>query len=196
MELTIDCKKRPEGSKPNALRQGGQIPAVLYGHSGTESVGLTVEAKVVETLLKKAVVNNTVIQLNVTDLGWSGKTLLREVQTHSWKGKPYHLSFFSIASQGSVEVILPLHFVGESAGVKMSGGILDTVLTDLEVHCAPDKIPDAIEIDISNLKVGDALHVHELTLPDGVVASGDGDRVVVSVLGAKGGGDGEAEAEE
>ncbi len=186
MELTVECKKRLDNSKSNTLRREGKIPAVLYGHDGANSVSVTLDAKTAETLVKKAVVNNTVIQLNVTDLPWNGKALLREVQCHPWKRNLYHLSFFSIGSQASVEVTLPLHFIGESVGVKVGQGTLDTNMNEITVQCAPDQIPDSIEIDISSLELGDALHVNELTLPEGVRAVGEGDRVVVSVLQSRG----------
>ena len=120
--------------------------------------------------------------------------MLREVQVHPWKGFPYHLSFFAVGSQDSLEVELSLHFVGESVGVKLGGGILDTVLMQLAVKCKPDSIPHAIEVDISNLNVGDALHIHELILPPGVVALGEPNQVVVSVLGTQAGSEEETEA--
>lgn len=195
MELAVECQKRAEGTKPNALRRSGLIPAVLYGHKGSESIALTVKAKTVETLLKKHAVNNTLIDLSIPDLSWTGKTLLREVQVHPWKGFPYHLSFFAVGSQDSLEVELSLHFVGESVGVKLGGGILETVLTQLAVKCKPDSIPEAIEVDISNLNVGDALHIHELALPPGVVAVGEPNQVIVTVLGASSGAGEETEEE-
>lgn len=186
MELTVECTKRLDDSKSNTLRREGRIPAVLYGHDGANSVAVTLDTKTAETLVKKAVVNNTVIQLNVTDLPWTGKALLREVQCHPWKRNLYHLSFFSIGSQASVEVTLPLHFIGEAVGVKVGRGTLDTNINEITVQCAPDQIPDSIEIDISSLELGDALHVNELTMPEGVRAVGEGDRVVVSVLQSRG----------
>ncbi|WP_377478304.1 MAG: 50S ribosomal protein L25/general stress protein Ctc [Microcoleus anatoxicus] len=194
MEIAVECQKRAEGSKPNALRRSGLIPAVLYGHQGSESLALTIPAKAVETLLKQRVVNNVLIDLNIPEISWKGKTLLREVQRHPWKGFPYHLSFFAVGSQDSLEVELSLHFVGESVGVKLGGGILDTVMTQLAVKCKPDSIPDAIEVDISNLNVGDALHIHELVLPAGVVAIGEPNQVVVSVLGTQAGSENDSEA--
>jgi large subunit ribosomal protein L25 len=194
MEIAVECQKRAEGSKPNALRRSGLIPAVLYGHKGAESLALTIPAKAVETLLKQRVVNNVLIDLNIPEISWKGKTLLREVQRHPWKGFPYHLSFFAVGSQDSLEVELSLHFVGESVGVKLGGGILDTVMTQLAVKCKPDSIPDAIEVDISNLNVGDALHIHELVLPAGVVAIGEPNQVVVSVLGTQAGSEDDSEA--
>lgn len=187
MELTIEGQKRAEGSKPNALRRSGLIPAVLYGHNGAESISLTIKAKTVETLLKRHAVNNTLIDLNIPDLSWSGKTLLREVQVHPWRGYPYHLSFFAVGAQGSIEVEVALHFVGESIGVKFNGGILDPVLTQLAVKCRPDSIPEAINVDVSGLAVGDAIHIHEIPLPDGVIAVGEPNQVVVSVLQPQGG---------
>ncbi|MDZ7951341.1 MAG: 50S ribosomal protein L25/general stress protein Ctc [Nostoc sp. DedQUE12b] len=181
MAITVESQKRPEGSKPKALRRAGLIPANLYGHKGTESISLTIEAKTVERLLKRASVNNTLIELNVADAPWRGKTLLRELQIHPAKGTPYHLSFFAVAGHGDTTVEVPLRFVGTAVGVKQEGGFLDTVITELQVSCAPENIPEIIEIDVSNLQIGDSLRIHELVLPQGVTVLGDTERVVVSV---------------
>lgn len=182
MELTVECQKRPEGSKPKALRRAGVIPANLYGHKGTESIALTINAKVAERLLKQGSVNNTLIQLNIPEIPWRGKTLLREVQMHPAKGWPYHLSFFAVAGHGSMTVEVPLHFVGEAVGVKLEGGVLDPVLTEIQVQCLPDNIPDAIEIDVSNMHVGDSLKVDELVLPPDVTVVGEPERIVFTIL--------------
>ncbi|MBW4612677.1 MAG: 50S ribosomal protein L25 [Desmonostoc vinosum HA7617-LM4] len=95
MPLTVESQKRPEGSKPNALRRSGLIPANLYGHNVAESVSLVVDAKVVERLLKQVAVNKTEIELNIPEIEWRGTTVLREVQVHPAKGTPYHLSFYA-----------------------------------------------------------------------------------------------------
>ncbi|MBW4645945.1 MAG: 50S ribosomal protein L25 [Goleter apudmare HA4340-LM2] len=96
MSITIESQKRPEGSKPKALRRSGLIPANLYGHKGAESISLVVDAKSVERLLKYAAPNKTEIELNIPEIQWSGTTVLREVQTHPAKGTTYHLSFFAL----------------------------------------------------------------------------------------------------
>lgn len=183
MELTLECQTRPAGSKPNSLRRSGLIPAVLYGHNGVESLALTVPAKVAETLVRKASVNNTMIDISVPELPWQGKALLREVQSHPWKRSLYHLSFFSVGTQAFLDVDVPVHVVGEAPGVKLNGGSLDQILTELHVRCAPNLIPDFIEADVSNLQVGGSLHVNELKLPAGVTSLGEPDRVVVTILG-------------
>jgi large subunit ribosomal protein L25 len=159
----------------------------LYGHKGTESIALTINAKTVERLLKQGSVNNTLIDLNVTDIPWRGKTLLREVQTHPAKGTTYHLSFFAVAGHGDTNVEVPLHFVGESIGVRQESGILDTVITELQVRCAPDNIPSVIEIDVSNLHVGDSIHIENLNLPQGVTTVVEPSQIVVKVLGREAG---------
>jgi large subunit ribosomal protein L25 len=187
MEVSVECQKRPEGSKPGALRRSGLIPAVLYGHKGTESVSLTLPAKTAETLLKKATVNNTLVQVNIPDISWNGKALLREVQSHPWKrSQIYHLSFFSVASQDSLEVTVPLHFLGQAAGIK-SGGILDPVITEIQVQCAPGDIPESIDVDVSNLEIGDSLHVSDLILPQGITPMLEPETTIVIVGGYAGG---------
>lgn len=191
MEITLEGQKREPGSKPKALRRSGLIPANLYGHNGTESISLTLIAKTVETVLKKASVNNTLIDLNITDIPWRGKTLLREVQMHPAKGWPYHISFFAVSAQDSLEIDVPLHFVGEAIGTKQEGGILDTVMTEFKVQCAPENIPSVIEIDVSNLHVGDSIHIENVNLPQGVTAIAEPGQLVVSVLGRQAGAEGE-----
>ena len=97
MSITVECTTRPEGSKPRALRRSGMIPANLYGHKGTESISLVVDAKSVERLLKKAAVNKTELELKVTDISWNGTTVIKEVKTHPAKGTPNNLSIFACA---------------------------------------------------------------------------------------------------
>lgn len=185
MDLIIECQKRPEGSKPNALRRSGRIPANLYGHKGNESIALTLDSKIVERLLKKNVVNSTLIDLKITDISWRGKTLLREVQTHPAKGTPYHLSFFAVAGHGDTDVEVPVHFVGEAVGVKLEGGVLDTQVTQLQVRCSPENIPQVIEVDVSQMHVGETLQIKQLVLPEGVTALSEPDQIVVTVLQSK-----------
>ncbi|MBE9080361.1 50S ribosomal protein L25/general stress protein Ctc [Romeria aff. gracilis LEGE 07310] len=182
MELKIDCSKRADGAKPKQLRRDGLLPAVLYGHNGAESVSLTVQTREAEALLRAASVNKSVVKVNVPDLPWSGNVILREVQTHPWKNKLHHLSFFSIADQTEIEVTMPFSFVGEAVGVTDENGILDTVVTEMAAKCPPDNIPPSIEVDVSGMAIGDAINLQDLKLPAGVVLLGEPEQVIVSVL--------------
>lgn len=181
MELTIECNKRTADQKPRALRRSGLMPAVLYGHNGDESVDLVINAKEADLLVRKASINNTLISLSIPDMPWTGKALLREVQTHPWKNLIYHISFFSIAAQASVEVVVPVHYTGIPYGVSQDGGVLDVLVNELAIRCAPNAIPEVVEVDVSGLNVGDNLHISNLTLPPGVEAAADTDKTLVSV---------------
>lgn len=182
MDLTIDCSKRAADDKPKKLRREGTLPAVLYGHDGTASVSLKLSNYEAEALLRKATINKSVITVNVPDMPWSGKVILREVQKHPWKNKLNHLSFFSISSQSEIEVSMPINFVGEAIGVTDHGGTLDMVLTEVQLKCPPDAIPQSLDVDISGLNIGDALHVGEIKLPKGSSIAADDKLLVVSVL--------------
>ena len=98
MQLQINATTRPPANN-RALRRNGLIPATVYGHKGAESISITLDAKEATTLLREATINNTMIEVNVTDGDFKGKTLLREVQNHPYKPSIYHLSFFAIESQ-------------------------------------------------------------------------------------------------
>ncbi|KYC36654.1 50S ribosomal protein L25/general stress protein Ctc [Scytonema hofmannii PCC 7110] len=195
MELTIECQTRPDGSKPNALRRSGKIPANLYGHQGTESVAIILDAKVAERLLNKASINNSIVDLSVTDIPWRGKTLLREVQSHPAKGTLYHLSFFAVAGHGDTDIEVRLHLVGESIGVKRDGGVLDVHITNLALRCPPESIPAAIDIDISNMEVGDSLQVDQIPLPAGAKYMGEPGQSVLTILPPQRGSDSGTESE-
>lgn len=194
MELTIECKSRDAKAKPNALRREGLLPVVLYGHQGTESVSLTVAQKDADLLLRKAAVNNTMIDLKIPDMPWNGKALLREVQAHPWKKTVYHLSFFAVKAQDFVEVGVALNFVGEPTGVKDDGGVLNTEINEVTVKCKAIDIPEVIEVDVSGLAVGDSLTVADLVLPEGAVVAGDQTQTIATVLQGRMA-DGEAEDE-
>jgi large subunit ribosomal protein L25 len=182
MELSIECKARDPKAKANALRREGLLPAVLYGHDGTESVSLTVNQRDADALLRQVAVNNTMIDLAIPDISWNGKALLREVQTHPWKNLTYHLSFFAVKAQDQVQVEVNLHFVGEPTGVRNEGGVLNTELNSVTVACKAVDIPEVLNVDVANLGLGDSLTVADIPLPEGAVIMGDAAQTVATVL--------------
>ncbi|MEM8779876.1 MAG: 50S ribosomal protein L25 [Cyanobacteria bacterium P01_G01_bin.49] len=98
MSLTLQCQKRPDDIKPNALRRDGLIPATLYGHKGTESMQLMVNQKEVVFLLRDVTVDETVIEVKIPDLSWNGNVVVKEIQAHPWKRNLLHLSFYYVAA--------------------------------------------------------------------------------------------------
>ncbi len=181
MSLTVECKTRSVGTKPRALRREGLIPVALYGHSGAESVSLTMSAKEAQVLLKKAAINNTLVDLKIPDLSWNGKAIIREVQAHPWKRTLYHLSFFSVSGDKKVNLVVPLKLQGEAKGIKQ-GGIIEQNLTELQISCAADKIPEDITIDMTNFDIGTNLIVADVVLPEGVTALDDAEQTLFSIV--------------
>ena len=182
MNISVECKSRPEGSKPRALRREGLIPAALYGHDGANSMSLVIPAKEAQTLLKNAAVNNTLVDLKVPDASWKGKALIREVQAHPWKKTLHHLSFYTVSADQQVQIVVPIVLVGEAAGSK-EGGVVEQIMTELNISCSADSIPESIEIDVSDFEVGSIMHVNEIVLPQGVdEVLDDLERTVVTVV--------------
>jgi large subunit ribosomal protein L25 len=170
MNISVECQSRPEGSKPRALRREGLIPAALYGHDGANSISLTIPAKEAQILLRDAAINNTLIDLNVPDISWKGKALIREVQAHPWKRTLHHLSFFTVSAKQQVEIVVPIVLTGKAAGTK-EGGIVDQIMTELKIICAADSIPESIQIDVTNFEIGTILNVGDIVLPGGATHS-------------------------
>ncbi len=184
MQVSIECQKRPEKSNPNTLRRTGFIPAALYGHNGTESVSLVIKEKDALNMLKQASINNTLVDVSVPEMPWTGKALIQEVQSHPWKNSVYHISFFSVAAHGKLDIVVPLKIVGEAAGIKQ-GGLLEQSVMDINVECLAESIPEIVEVDISNLEVGQSLTLGDLNMPEGVVLKGDKNVTVVAIVAAK-----------
>lgn len=180
MEITLECKSRPEGSKPRALRREGFIPANLYGHKGAESMSLVLGQKDAINLLKKASVNNTLVDLNVSDLDWQGKVLIREVQAHPWKRDLHHISFFCPSADKEVEVVVPLKIVGKSIGISQ-GGVLEQSGTRVKIRCLPDRILEFLEMDITNVDIGQRFQVRDLVLPEGLTVLDDPNKNLIGI---------------
>jgi large subunit ribosomal protein L25 len=120
----------------------------------------------------------------VIDLGIDNaapiRVLVRETQTHPYRAEVLHVDFYQVFAGEKVNVELPIRVTGTAVGVR-EGGILDQMLHELPVRCDVDKIPDSIEIDVSDLAIGDTIHVRDLTIPAGVEVEVEEDRVVCSV---------------
>lgn len=164
-----------------ALRREGRIPGIIYGH-GREPQALTVDAKELGRLLDQ-VTESTVIELALD--GKPTKTLIREVQRHPFKKQFMHIDFQELVAGESIIVRIPLVFRGVAEGVKVGGGIMDTPMRELEVEVDPSNIPDHIDVDVTKMTIGHALHVSEIVLPPGVKVLDDPDSAVAIVAAPK-----------
>jgi large subunit ribosomal protein L25 len=156
------------------------VPAVLYGRE-LEAIHLSVDAHEAERLFHSISVDNTIVDLNVEGEKKPFLTLVREIQTHPWRNALLHVDFLRIQEGVAVDLDVPIRLVGIPAGVRLSGGVLEQSIHDLPIRCEPSKIPESIELDVTNMDINDALRVADLELPEGVEVRIPGDRAVCSV---------------
>jgi large subunit ribosomal protein L25 len=160
------------------LRAAGRVPAVVYGH-GKPSRSLSVDAKDLFHLLHGAAGGNVLIDLVID--GEKTMAMAREIQRDHVRGQYLHVDFLEVRRDEKVTVDVPIHLVGESAGVK-AGGVLEHHLWDLKIECLPQDLPDSIEADISALNVNDSLHVSEVVVPEACTVLTPLEEIVASVV--------------
>src|SRR5205809_3740351 len=141
----------------------GRVPAVIYGH-GRDTQSLEVEAKALEKALQGVEPESTIIELAVE--GKTVKTLIREIQRHPLRPDIIHVDFYEIHAAEKVTLKIPVHLVGNPDGVRNAGGVLDQVTREVEIEVLPENIPDRVELDVNALKIGDSLHVRDLSIPN------------------------------
>jgi large subunit ribosomal protein L25 len=164
-----------------SVRREGRVPGILYGH-GEESIPLSVDARELQRLIHSVSIENTIIDLALKGARQPFKVLIREIQRHPTREEYIHVDFFHVAMDEKISVEVPIVLKGEPAGVRNKGGMLDHQLRDLEVYCLPAEIPEKIEVDVADLDIGDAIHVRDLPVPEGVEIETDPDRAVATVL--------------
>jgi large subunit ribosomal protein L25 len=182
MTITLKALKREGTGKGVArkLRQEGRVPAVLYGRElGT--MHLSLDTHEAENLFHSISTENTIVDLKVEGVGELFQTLVREIQSHPFKSSLIHVDFLRIQAGVAVDVEVPLRLIGDPVGVKNSGGVLEQVLNELPVKCIPSKIPELIEVDVSELDINDSLHVYDLELDEGINITVDEGRTICAV---------------
>lgn len=167
-QLTINASSRKNGGSSHSgrLRLEGKVPAVAYGKT-REPSKLSVDAKDLRVLLKAIGNNAPVVQL-VEDNSKPRTSIIQEVQRHAIKDTYIHVDFRQVADDEVVVLDIPVHPSGQATGVKNDGGTLETVAHKVSVRCLPKDIPDFIEVDVTELAVGDLIHIKELPALEGV----------------------------
>ncbi len=148
-----------------SLRSNGQVPAVIYGH-GREPQPLSLNARDLDKMLGHIQAESTVIEVSFG--GTTSKTLIREIQRHPLKRQILHVDFQALVAGEKVTVSIPIVLTGIAEGVRLEGGVLDHTLRELEIEVDPSNIPDHVELDVTNMVIGDSLHVSDIKLPEGV----------------------------
>ena len=167
---TLSARIRVDKGKGAArkLRREKQVPAVFYG-PGSKPAMLAVNTSDLSGLLKETAGENIILGLNIeSGAGVDTRTvMLKELQVHPIKPILLHADFYEISMDKELTVNISLHLVNTPVGVT-KGGILQHVRRDLNVSCLPENLVEYIEVDVSGLDIGDAVHVSDITLPEGV----------------------------
>ena len=185
MQLEFNANKRDDQGTgaSRRLRRTGRIPGILYG-GATAPQPIDIDHSELFQLLRKEAFYSSVLNVNLN--GAKEMCLLRDVQRHPYRPVILHADFQRVDATSKLHQKVPLHFVNAdvSPGVKQSGGMVQHVMTDLDVRCLAKDLPAFIEVDLKDLALGNSLHVSNLTLPPGVEAmlhKGE-DPVVATVL--------------
>lgn len=179
LELQVSLREGRGKSVTRKLRMAGQIPAVIYG-SGIEPTPIVVESLALSKALRGGV--NALIDLK-GDKSIEGKpVLVKEIQRDPLSRKVVHCDLYAVNLKARLDVEVPIHFVGIPRGVALDGGVLEPLMRTIELSCMPLAIPESIDVDVSNLGIGDAIHVRDLTLPGDVVLKTDAELTVTHVV--------------
>jgi len=160
-EIDIIAEKR-EISTKGVLKQQrakGYIPAVSYG-SKHQNLNLWVKYKNIVDLIKKGSIEGTVFNLKVDDKKYP--VIIKEIQRDPITDKPIHIDFQIVSLKEKIEVKVPIHLVGEETALKLTGGLIDFPLREVRIKCLPRDIPKYIEVDVSNLKIGQSITVKDI----------------------------------
>lgn len=184
LELKVNKRESVGNGPARALRREKKVPAVLYGPQ-TESILLAVNNADLENAIKKSKGGQVFINLMIQNgKAVSHYAMIKELQIHPLSGDFLHVDFYEIALERKIKVKVPVVTTGKSKGVEL-GGMLQVVRRDLEVFCLPAQIPDAIEIDVTDLDIGDSVHVEEIHLEGEVEIDTEVNFTVVTVLSPK-----------
>ena len=181
-QLSASARTSSGKGAARTLRSAGQIPAVIYGHA-REAQPLAIPTREFEKLLERVSAESTVIELDVG--GTIARTLIREIQRHPFKKQILHIDFQELVAGEKVSVNVPIVLTGTPDGVRLNGGILSQVMSELTIRVDPVNIPRRIEADVTHIAIGHSLHVSDLKVPENVEVLDEPDTTIAIVSAPK-----------
>ncbi len=182
-DLKVNKRETKGKGAARELRRQGFIPAIFYGPD-TEPLAISVDVSDLELVYKKSGSGQLLVNLDIPDLDKPKSAMVKELQTHPVSNNFLHADFYEVAMDRKIKVMVPVTTTGKSVGVEL-GGILQVVRRELEILCLPLSIPEAIEVDVTELDVGDSVHVEEIPLSDEIEIIHDVNFTVITVVAPK-----------
>ena len=186
-ELKVSSREKTGKGIARSLRRQGLVPGVIYG-KGFESVNVALSPKDLAAATSSAAGKNTLLALTGIDIG-DRRVVVKDVEVHAISRALTHVDFYAVDLAKKMHAMVPVVTTGDAEGEKM-GGNLQVIRRELEVFCLPTSIPETVSIDVTELNIGDVIHVEDLVLPEGVEVPHDVNFTVVTLTGRT------AEAEE
>lgn len=177
VKLVVQNRAILGSAESRRLRRQGLIPGVLYGKDSP--VAITIPERDLRNALTGAGGLNAVLDV-VVEGGATHSSVLKEYQLDKVRGTVTHVDLQEVRLDQPIHATVPLHVIGESVGTK-EGGVLNQMLTELNVEALPMEVPASLDFDVSDLRLGDSAHLSQVVLPDGVTLLDDGDIVFVAV---------------
>ena len=179
-ELVIHHREGTGKQVAKRLRRAGTVPAVLYGGKAAEAI--SVDPRAVLRIIHGHEGSTQLVSLKAPE-GTAAQrmAIIRDLQFDPVSEQLLHVDLQEVAADQPITVVVAIHTVGDSAGVREQKGILSLILHELEVSCLPSLIPDGVNADVSALMIGDVLTVRDLQVPEGVRVLNDADQAVVIV---------------
>lgn len=177
--LAVELREPGSSNQAKRLRATGLIPAVLYG-GDRDPRTIAVNPRFIVEILRSDQGQNAILTLRVGD-GAEQTALIHDYQVDPITHRLLHADFKRISLDVAVEVNVPIEVVGEAHGVKIDHGILDQILREVHVKCLPTDIPDRFTVDVTEVDIGDVLHMSDLEIPDAVEVLADLDQPIVTV---------------
>ena len=167
-EITVRAQVREGRGKNDArrVRRAGMVPVNVYGGEG-DTVAAVAPLSELAAILRSETGRNTIFTIDIEGVGTS-EVMFHERQVDPVRGRLIHADFTRLVKGQKIEVTVPLHLVGEPIGVIDEGGMLEQIIREIEIECQPRDIPEAINVDVSNLHVHDVLHVSDIPPIEGV----------------------------
>ena len=191
-ELNAQARTLQGSGASRRLRRAGKVPGIIYGgDAAPQAIELDHNDLLLD--MKKEAFHASILVISVD--GKKQQALLRDTQMHAYKPQILHVDFQRVSATEELHIMVPLHFINEDTapGVKLSGGLVNHVLNEVDVECLPKDLPEFIEVDVGALEVGESIHLTELRLPKGVKLTHEDDNSLDVGIVSKGGGGEEGE---
>ncbi|MFH1735901.1 MAG: 50S ribosomal protein L25/general stress protein Ctc [bacterium] len=184
IELKVMVRKTVGNGAARQLRLEGMIPAILYGPK-TEPVMLAVSTRELENILKTSNIGQVLLNLLIQNGKQQSRTaMIKELQTQPVSGSLLHVDFYEVAMDQKIKISIPVVTTGQAKGVE-EGGVLQLVQHKVEIFCYPNNIPESLEVDVTDMDIGDSKHMDEVSIDESFELVDETNFTLVTILSPK-----------